>query len=323
MGSKKLDAIEEDVKEFMLECTELLNQAEVDLLNLDRGGVFEKSYSSIFRVFHSLKGGAGMFGLSEMNQHMHHLENDLTKCGAKKSITHLEISYFLKGVDAAKKILFGDNPKFNFDDFNSKIETPEVELKNITPLNKFISHTHHEESHGKIMIIDDEIEITEILKEILISAKFDVFSYTSAILALKDFKAIKPDMVITDMKMPEMSGLDVLKKVKELDIEMPVIYISGHLDKKTLLDSISIGIYAAIEKPYKEAEVISTAVAALKISKMFKLVGRSINLMLYQFAELEDFMKQKGQHHQAKLIKSELESLISYRKSIRDYKKAS
>jgi FixJ family two-component response regulator/HPt (histidine-containing phosphotransfer) domain-containing protein len=318
MSSKNLNELENDVKEFILECTELLDQAETDLLSLDSGSgvAFEKAYSSIFRVFHSLKGGAGMFGLEDMAKHMHHLENDLTICGAKKSASQHEISYFLKGVDAAKKILSSQSTPFNYDEFSQKTAAPRLTTVKIVEQNL-------QELVGKAIIIDDESEITEILKDILQSSHIEVFTFTDPILALLELKKIKPDIVLTDMKMPQMTGLDVLKRVKEVDSDIPVIFISGHLDKKTLINSISLGLYAALEKPFKEAEVISTATAAIKLSKMFKMLGRSIHLMLYQFADLEDFMKQKGQAHQAKLIKSELESLINCRKSIRDYKKAS
>lgn len=310
MDKKKIK-LDDDTEEFNLECSDLLNQAESDLLSLEKSTTFYKTYSAIFRVFHSLKGGAGMFGMQELNQHMHQLENDFTLCGARKVITSDEVSYFLKGVDAAKKILKGESVSFNFDNFTQK----KVEAKIIPVLKS--------KQDGQVMIIDDEPEILEILVDILSKSNLEIITFTSPELAMKDFKKINPDVVLTDMKMPQVTGYDILQFIKKNNPDIPVIYISAHLEKNNLLKSISLGLFGAIEKPFKENEVLSITLSALKISKMLKLLGRSINLMLYQFADLEDFMKQNGRLHQAKLIKNELETLINYRNDIRTFKKAS
>jgi FixJ family two-component response regulator len=324
MSSKKIDLIESDAKEFMQECSELLDQAETDLLSMDQNSNFDKKYAAIFRVFHSLKGGAGMFGFQALNQHMHHLENDLTNCGLKKSMNSGEISYFLKGIDAAKKILAGQNVTFSYNNLTEeaplKAKEIEPEVKQITPRSPISIQNLN--VLGKIILIDDEPEILEILSDILTPLNFHVEAFNSPEKAIEHFKNKRADVVITDMKMPKMTGIDVLKNIKAIDPDTPVIYISGHLDKKTLIDSIALGVYSALEKPFKEAQIISTTLAALNTSKMFKLLGRSIHLMLYQFADLEDFLKTKGKIHQAQAIKFELENLINYRKSIRELKKA-
>lgn len=332
--SNFLDNLDDDAKEFILECSELLDSAESDLLSLDHGGTFDKAYASVFRVFHSLKGGAGMFGLKDLNHHMHQLENQLTQCGQRKNMTPHEVSFFLSGIDGAKKLLTGEFISFDYNQFNNKPKvdeqsvepiapaTPTVEVKNVVSI-----VANREEPKrmydGQVMIIDDEQEILDIIKDMLQDSNINAHCYTNPHLAIEEFKTIAPDIILTDMKMPQMSGLEVLKKIKALDPDTPVLYLSANLDKKTLIESINLGIYAALEKPFKESHVISTITSAIKISKMFKLIGKSIHLMLYQFADLEDFMISKGQNHQIKLIKNELQMLIDYRKSIREEKKAS
>lgn len=314
-----MDNLDSDAKEFLLECQELLDAAESDLLTLDQKGNFDQVYASVFRVFHSLKGGAGMFGLKDLNHHMHLLENQLTQCGQKKLMSHHEISFFLKGIDGAKKLIQGEKINFNYEDFAPKenseaVQTTPLVNNNVKAIKNYIGHA---------LLIDDEKEILEILKDTLEGANIKVTTFSSPFEAMSSFKSVNPDIVLTDMKMPEMSGLEVLKQVKKIDPEIPVIFVSGFLDTKTLIDSINCGVYGAIEKPFKESNIITLATTGLKMSKMHKLLTRSINLMLYQFADLEDLMKSKGQTHQIKLLKDELQLLLDFRKNIKEEKKAS
>lgn len=323
------DVLDDDAKEFLLECQELLDTAETDLLSLDQKGNFDQVYASVFRVFHSLKGGAGMFGLKDLNHHMHLLENQLTQCGQKKIMSSYEISFFLKGIDVAKKLIQGEKVHFNYEEFNQKeilqspvsLQKPKNEKTIVEETTAVVKELKN--YVGSAIIIDDENEILDILKDTLEGAHFKVSTFTNPFEAINSFKSVNPDIVLTDMKMPEMSGLDVLKNVKKIDHEIPVIFVSGFLDTKTLIDSINCGVHGAIEKPFKESNIITLSTSALKISKMHKLLARSVHLMLYQFADLEDLMKSKGQTHQIALLKNELKRLLDFQKSIKEEKKAS
>ena len=64
-----MDLSTEEIREFKNEALELLDEAEQSLLSLEKGGDFSKTYAAVFRVFHSLKGGAGMLGLQELQSH--------------------------------------------------------------------------------------------------------------------------------------------------------------------------------------------------------------------------------------------------------------
>lgn len=334
--------LNDELKEFFQESTELLDSAETNLLKLDKSGDFNSIYAAVFRVFHSLKGGAGMFGLAQLNHHMHSVENILTQLGARKCMTAAEVTFFLNSIDAARKIMDGETVEFNYEiDSASKPETPPVEktepkketLTSVSNEKKYASDpitpnsASTQKTHpvwiGLAYIIDDEIEVLEILQEMLNSASIETKIFSNPIEAIELIKKNPPDLVITDMKMPQLSGLDILDQTKKIDSELPVIYISAYLDKKILIDSINMGVHAAFEKPFKENNVIPACISAIKLSKMSKYFNQSINLMLYQFADLEDFMKSKGQNNQAKTLKTELNNLIEFRKKIRSLKKAS
>jgi two-component system chemotaxis sensor kinase CheA len=97
--------VEDDLGEFRVEATELLETAESSLLSLEQGGEFKSNFDSIFRVFHNLKGASGMLGLEELGVHMHQLENLLNTSQSVGSLTKDQIDIFLKGVDRARELL--------------------------------------------------------------------------------------------------------------------------------------------------------------------------------------------------------------------------
>lgn len=100
---------EDDLKEFRQEGSELLAAAEKALLSLEDGGHFKTQYNAMFRAFHNLKSAAGMLEMHELQDHTHVLETELVALTEADHLTPDQIDYFLKGIDAAKKMLWGEN----------------------------------------------------------------------------------------------------------------------------------------------------------------------------------------------------------------------
>ncbi len=103
----------EELEEFKTESLELLEVAEKSLLSLDQGAEFKTAFDAIFRGFHNLKGASGMMDMQELQSHTHQLENILMPFKDKSSMPKSYISFFLRGIDAARSIL--NNEKINFD----------------------------------------------------------------------------------------------------------------------------------------------------------------------------------------------------------------
>lgn len=103
---------EEEIEEFKVEALELLESAEKSLLALDDGEDFKTHFDTIFRGFHNLKGAAGMMELNELQAHTHELESILMRFKTADEIPKAHISFFLRGIDAARSIL--DNEEVNF-----------------------------------------------------------------------------------------------------------------------------------------------------------------------------------------------------------------
>ena len=101
----------------------------------------------------------------------------------------------------------------------------------------------------KILVIDDERPIRSTLKEILEFEKFTVETAEDGKAGLNLILKNKYDLILCDIKMPKMDGMEVLDKIVENNIETPVVMISGHGNVETAVEAIKKGAYDFIQKP--------------------------------------------------------------------------
>ncbi|MCX6290279.1 MAG: sigma-54 dependent transcriptional regulator [Bacteroidetes bacterium] len=101
----------------------------------------------------------------------------------------------------------------------------------------------------KILIIDDEKAIRNTLKDILTYEKFEVDEAADGAEGIKKAETGNFDLVLCDIKMPKMDGIEVLTKLQELNADLPVVMISGHGTIETAVEAIRKGAYDFISKP--------------------------------------------------------------------------
>ena len=103
---------------------------------------------------------------------------------------------------------------------------------------------------AKILIVDDEIGIRELLSEILRDEGHDILLAENASAARAARNAVRPDMVLLDIWMPDTDGVSLLKEWAASGLlNMPVIMMSGHATIDTAVDAVKIGAHAFLEKP--------------------------------------------------------------------------
>lgn len=100
-----------------------------------------------------------------------------------------------------------------------------------------------------ILIVDDERSIRNTLKEILEFEKFTVDLAEDGPEGFKKLSENKYDVALCDIKMPKMDGMEILQKVNENGIDVPIVMISGHGNIETAVEAIKLGAYDFIEKP--------------------------------------------------------------------------
>lgn len=118
----------------------------------------------------------------------------------------------------------------------------------------------------KILIIDDEKEILESLSSILRDEGFSVFTARDGKEGIETYISVRPDLVLLDVWMPEMDGIEVLRRIKEIDRDSKVVVISGHGNIQTAVEAVKKGANDFIEKPLSIENVLEVITRCLKKS---------------------------------------------------------
>ncbi|HSG48391.1 MAG TPA: sigma-54 dependent transcriptional regulator [Longimicrobiales bacterium] len=108
----------------------------------------------------------------------------------------------------------------------------------------------------KVLVVDDELGILNTLEILLRREGFAVTTASSGREALERLDESIPDVVLTDIKMPGMSGLDILAHVRELDPEVAVILMTAQASLKTAMDAVNQGAFYYLQKPFANDELL-------------------------------------------------------------------
>jgi DNA-binding NtrC family response regulator len=160
----------------------------------------------------------------------------------------------------------------------------------------------------KILIIEDEAAIRRVLSKIL-SEESDTYQVEDAEDGVAGYEKIKNndyDLVLCDIKMPKMDGVELLEAVKKIKPEIPIVMISGHGDMETAINTMRMGAFDYISKPPDLNRLLNTVRNALdkkqlvsenkilkkKVSKNYEMIGESdainhIKVMIDKVAQTE------------------------------------
>jgi len=108
--------------------------------------------------------------------------------------------------------------------------------------------TGHEKM-GRILVVDDEIAICNLLRQFLTSKGYEVYTAPDGQTAIAEVKEIRPHIVLLDIMMPGMGGIDTLKEIKKVDPKVGVIMVTAIFDEELGKRAIELGAYDYITKP--------------------------------------------------------------------------
>ena len=117
---------------------------------------------------------------------------------------------------------------------------------------------------GMVHIIDDDDGLRESLAFLLRTARIEVESFASATAFLDALPDTRLSCVITDVRMPGLSGIDLLRRLRELKIEVPVIVITGHGDVPLAVEAMKVGATDFLEKPFDDEVLLASVRSALR-----------------------------------------------------------
>ncbi len=165
----------------------------------------------------------------------------------------------------------------------------------------------------KILVVDDEEINVRLLSMSLKSDGYTTVEAFNGEEGLEVFKKESPDIVVTDIKMPKMDGLELLKKIKEIDSDNEVIIVTGHGDIDSTITALQYGASDFINKPIRdEALAIALARAKEKIHIRKKLAEYTETLEIKVEEATQDIRRRAN--FQRLLIRSSTDAIVAFDK---------
>jgi two-component system response regulator FixJ len=118
-------------------------------------------------------------------------------------------------------------------------------------------------TEGLVHIIDDDEAMRDSLNFLLDTAGVEARTYDGPMAFLKIAGTLTSGCVVTDVRMPEMSGLDLLRRLKDLGVPLPVIVMTGHGDVPLAVEAMKAGAVDFLEKPFDDEVFLTSVHAAL------------------------------------------------------------
>ncbi len=120
-----------------------------------------------------------------------------------------------------------------------------------------------DERKSRILLVDDEPQLTRVLRSGLKSRGYDVRVAADGIMALETFGDWHPDLVITDLAMPNMDGLELCRRLRAIS-QVPIVVLSAKGEEKTKVEALDIGADDYITKPFGIDELLARVRASLR-----------------------------------------------------------
>lgn len=121
--------------------------------------------------------------------------------------------------------------------------------------------------HGKVFLIDDDDFILQVHAELLRSVGLEVSCFDSSSLFLQRYRQGGCECILSDLRMPEVSGLQLQAQLLEQAVDTPIIFITGHADVPTAVEAMRRGAFDYVEKPVHGQHLLDRVNAALTLSR--------------------------------------------------------
>lgn len=115
----------------------------------------------------------------------------------------------------------------------------------------------------RILVVDDEASVRDLLVKTLSLVEYDVDAATDGRAALDQLRQHQYDLLITDLRMPGIDGLTVIREAKRQKANLPVIIITGYSTESAAIEAVNLGVSGYLTKPFRVPQVLSTAAKAL------------------------------------------------------------
>ena len=115
----------------------------------------------------------------------------------------------------------------------------------------------------RILVVDDEQAVRDLVAKTLAMADYDVETVADGPTAIERLRTNEYDLLITDLKMPGMDGLSVIREARRQSAELPIIIITGFSTEASAIEAINLGVSGYLTKPFRLPRVLAATARAL------------------------------------------------------------
>jgi CheY-like chemotaxis protein/HPt (histidine-containing phosphotransfer) domain-containing protein len=258
--------------DYLQEAKELLAETEDCFLLLEKDSGNRELIDRIFRMIHTIKGSGSVVGFESFTRFAHQFENLLSMIRAGTlSIDSAIMDLMLEANDRLKDWLHELENDHGFE-----LDTAATVAK----LSQYTSSQPAKAASGalpafgffedepapaapvdaripSVLLVDDEIEIIELYESHLQGMPVQCLQAMDGAEALEILDKTLPDVIVLDLKMPNMSGMELLSHVRRKFPDIPVIFASGYSDRSDIINMLNMGAFAFLAKPVSREQFLN------------------------------------------------------------------
>jgi EAL domain-containing protein (putative c-di-GMP-specific phosphodiesterase class I) len=141
---------------------------------------------------------------------------------------------------------------------------------------------------GAVLVVDDEVSLIAAYTRWLTSAGFTVDQASNGKRAIEQLASKRFDAIVSDISMPELDGIGLLRAVRERDLDVPLILVTGSASLSTALEAIEYGALRYLRKPLAMNELVAVVEQATRLGRMARVKREAIEMLGDQIKELGD-----------------------------------
>ncbi len=135
---------------------------------------------------------------------------------------------------------------------------------------------------GRILVIDDNLDLLEYLNDFFIIYNYEVILAETGASGIEKFEEYNPDIVITDMRLPDISGDQVIIEIKKKNKDVPIIVITGYSDQDLILNAMKNGAVDLLKKPFKPKDL---KYLINKIESLFQKIRLKVTMDIFKWGK--------------------------------------
>jgi excisionase family DNA binding protein len=142
-----------------------------------------------------------------------------------------------------------------------------AERRTRAPISQQVSDTLAARPEGvgrpRVLVVDDEESIRELLSKMLAMAEYDVETAPDGRMGIERLRQQQYDLLISDLKMPNVDGLALIREARHLAASMPVLIITGYSSEQSAIEAVNLGVTGYLTKPFRAPQVLAATARAI------------------------------------------------------------